>query len=51
MAGGTESDLRRTLENVRQITENLRDLTDEAKRNPSRLILGAPPAPVKGNQP
>jgi ABC-type transporter Mla subunit MlaD len=51
MAGGTESDLRRTLDNVRQITENLRDLTDEAKRNPSRLILGAPPAPVKGNQP
>ncbi|HEX8009920.1 MAG TPA: MlaD family protein [Casimicrobiaceae bacterium] len=51
MAGGTESDLRRTLDNVRQITENLRDLTEDAKRNPARLILGAPPAPVKGTQP
>jgi ABC-type transporter Mla subunit MlaD len=51
MAGGTESDLRRTLDNLRQITDNLRDLTEEAKRNPSRLILGAPPAPVKGSQP
>jgi paraquat-inducible protein B len=51
MAGGTESDLRKTLDNVRQITENLRDLTEDAKRNPSRLILGAPPAPAKGTQP
>jgi phospholipid/cholesterol/gamma-HCH transport system substrate-binding protein len=51
MAGGTESDLRRTLDNLRQITENLRDLTEEAKQNPSRLIRGAPPAPIKGSQP
>jgi paraquat-inducible protein B len=51
MAGGTEADLRKTLDNVRQITENQRDLTEDAKRNPSRLILGAPPAPAKGNQP
>ncbi len=51
MTGGTESDLRRTLDNLRQITENLRDLSEDAKRNPSRLILGAPPAPVKGTQP
>jgi len=50
MAGGTESDLRRTLDNLRQITENLRDLTEEAKQNPSRLLRGAPPAPVKGSQ-
>jgi hypothetical protein len=49
--GGGESDLRRTLENVRQITDNLRDLTEDAKRNPSRLIFGAPPAPAKGIQP
>ena len=48
--GGTESDLRKTLDNVRQITDNLRDLTEDAKRNPSRLILGAPPAPAKGTQ-
>jgi paraquat-inducible protein B len=51
MAGGTEADLRKTLDNVRQITDNLRDLTEDAKRNPSRLILGAPPAPAKGTQP
>jgi len=51
MAGGTESDLRRTLDNLRQMTENLRDLTEEAKQNPSRLIRGAPPAPIKGSQP
>ena len=50
MAGGTESDLRRTLDNLRQITENLRDLTEEAKRNPSRLIRGAPPPPIPGSQ-
>jgi ABC-type transporter Mla subunit MlaD len=49
--GGGEADLRRTLENVRQITDNLRDLTEDAKRNPSRLIFGAPPAPAKGIQP
>jgi ABC-type transporter Mla subunit MlaD len=49
--GGTESDLRKTLDNVRQITDNLRDLTEDAKRNPSRLFLGAPPAPAKGTQP
>jgi hypothetical protein len=48
--GGTETDLRRTLDNVRQITDNLRDLTEDAKQNPSRLIRGAPPAPVKGTQ-
>ena len=51
MAGGTESDFRRTLDNLRQITENLRDLTEEARQNPSRLIRGAPPAPIKGSQP
>jgi phospholipid/cholesterol/gamma-HCH transport system substrate-binding protein len=51
MAGGTESDLRRTLDNLRQITENLRDLTEEAKQNPSRLIRGAPPAPIQGSRP
>jgi ABC-type transporter Mla subunit MlaD len=49
--GGGEPDLRRTLENVRQITDNLRDLTEDAKRNPSRLIFGAPPPPAKGVQP
>lgn len=51
LLGGTETDLRRTLDNVRQISDNLRDLTEDAKRNPSRLIFGAPPPPAKGIQP
>src|SRR5439155_1473566 len=50
VVGGTESDLRKTLDNVRQITDNLRDLTEEAKQNPSRLIRGSPPPPAKGTQ-
>ena len=49
--GGSEPDLRTTLDNLRQITDNLRELTEDAKRNPSRLIFGAPPAPAKGIQP
>src|SRR5271169_1713267 len=49
--GGSEPDLRITLDNLRQITDNLRELTEDAKRNPSRLIFGAPPAPAKGIQP
>jgi MlaD protein len=51
LTGGGEPDLRRTLENLRQITDNLRELTENAKQYPSQLILGAPPAPVKGSQP
>jgi ABC-type transporter Mla subunit MlaD len=51
MAGGAETDLRRTLDNLRQITENLRDITEDARRNPSRLLRGAPPEPIKGSQP
>jgi phospholipid/cholesterol/gamma-HCH transport system substrate-binding protein len=51
LTGGSEPDLRRTLENLRQITDNLRELTENAKQYPSQLILGAPPAPVKGSQP
>ena len=49
--GGSEPDLKTTLANLRQITDNLRELTEDAKRNPSRLIFGAPPAPAKGIQP
>jgi ABC-type transporter Mla subunit MlaD len=51
VTGGSEPDLRRTLDNLRQITDNLRELTENAKQYPSQLILGAPPAPVKGSQP
>ncbi len=51
VTGGSETDLKRTLDNLRQITDNLRDLTENAKRYPSQLILGAPPLPAKGPQP
>jgi paraquat-inducible protein B len=51
VTGGGETDLKRTLDNLRQITDNLRDLTENAKRYPSQLILGAPPLPAKGTQP
>ena len=51
VTGGGETDLKRTLDNLRQITDNLRDLTENAKRYPSQLILGAPPLPAKGPQP
>jgi paraquat-inducible protein B len=51
LTGGGEPDLRRTLENLRQITDNLRELTENAKEYPSQLILGAPPAPIKGSKP
>ena len=30
----------------KQMMENLNDLTGDAKRNPSRLFFGAPPAKV-----
>jgi ABC-type transporter Mla subunit MlaD len=50
LTGGGETDLKRTLDNLRQITDNLRDLTENAKRYPSQLILGAPPLPAKGLQ-
>ena len=48
--GGGESDLSTTLENMRQISENLRDLTENAKRYPSGVLLGEPPPPAKGAQ-
>jgi ABC-type transporter Mla subunit MlaD len=43
--GGGEADMAATIENLRQITDNLRDLTEDAKRYPSNLLFGAPPAP------
>jgi paraquat-inducible protein B len=45
--GGGESDLSTTIENLRQISDNLRDLTEDAKRNPSNVIFGAPPRPLE----
>ncbi len=43
--GGGEVDIATTLENLRQITDNLRDLTEDAKRYPANVLLGAPPPP------
>jgi len=51
LVGGSQTDLGKTLDNLRQISDNLRDLTEDAKRNPSRLFLGAPPLPSKSTQP
>ena len=45
--GGGESDLTRTIENLRQITDNLRDLTEDIKRYPGNVIFGAPPRPLE----
>ena len=50
IVGGGEADLTTTLENLRQISDNLRDLTENAKRYPSSVILGGPPPPAKGVQ-
>ena len=50
IVGGGESDLTTTLENLRQISDNLRDLTENAKRYPSGVMLGEPPPPAKGAQ-
>jgi len=47
--GGGEGDLSATLENLRQISDNLRDLTENAKRYPSGVLLGGPPPPIKGS--
>ena len=45
--GAGEADLGTTFDNLRQITDNLRDLTEDAKRYPSNLLFGAPPAPLE----
>jgi len=36
-----------TLDNFQQVSENLRDITDEARRYPAQMLLGAPPPPVE----
>lgn len=40
-------DLSAIVENLRATSRSLRDLTEEAGQNPSRMILGEPPRPVK----
>ena len=46
ITGGGQGDLTTTLENLRQITDNLRQLTEDAKRYPSNVLFGQPPAPT-----
>ncbi|MEO7404579.1 MAG: hypothetical protein ABIU95_13005, partial [Burkholderiales bacterium] len=41
---GREGDIATTLENLRLITDNLRDASELAKRHPSQIFLGGPPA-------
>lgn len=36
-----------TLDNIHQVSENLRDITDNGRRYPAQLLLGAPPPPVE----
>ncbi len=36
-----------TLDNIQQVSENLRDMTDDARRYPAQMLLGAPPPPVE----
>lgn len=43
---GREGDIGTTLENLRVISDHLRDTTDTARRYPSSLLLGDPPAPT-----
>lgn len=38
-----QGELTDTLSNLKAISENLRDLSQDAKRNPSRLLFGDPP--------
>jgi paraquat-inducible protein B len=45
--GSGEADHVTTNDNLRKNTENLRDLTEDAKRYPSNLLFGAPPAPLE----
>jgi ABC-type transporter Mla subunit MlaD len=47
ITGGGEADLSATIDNLRRITDNLRDLTEDAKRYPSNLLFGQPPAPLE----
>ncbi len=35
------------LDNIQQVSENLKDITREAKDNPSGVLIGSPPPPVK----
>lgn len=50
LTGGGEANLAATLENLRDISADLRELTENAKRDPSNLLFGAPPPPLERNR-
>lgn len=39
--------IEQTLDNIQQVSENLRDITDDVRRYPAQMLLGAPPPPVE----
>ena len=45
LVAGQRDQIQTILQNGKQVMENLNELTNDAKRNPSRLIFGAPPKP------
>lgn len=44
LVAGQQGNIQEILEGLRDLVRDLRDLTDEARRNPSGLLFGAPPA-------
>lgn len=46
LMGSQRDEVQELLQQGKRMMENLNDLTGDAKRNPSRLIFGAPPAKV-----
>lgn len=47
LMGSQRDEVQELLQQGKRMMENLNDLTGDAKRNPSRLLFGAPPAKVR----
>ncbi|APG28052.1 hypothetical protein A7E78_09515 [Syntrophotalea acetylenivorans] len=47
MLAAEQQTIEETLDNIQQVSENLRDITDDARRYPAQMLLGAPPPPVE----
>jgi ABC-type transporter Mla subunit MlaD len=45
-----QEDIGITVENLRVFSDNLRDISEEARRHPSRLLFGEPPPPLEPGQ-
>jgi ABC-type transporter Mla subunit MlaD len=51
LISGQQQDIQVTIENMRLVSENLRELTDNARRYPSQILFGEPPAhSVRGGE-